>query len=83
MNVLEIISGAMLLLTSICIIVSQLLQETKNPGLSQSIGGGMNDSFFEKNSGRTREAKMKRITTVLAVIFFVLALVVNVISNMA
>lgn len=83
MSVIEIISGVMLLLTSVCIIVSQLMQETKNPGLSQSIAGGMNDSFFEKNSGRTREAKMKRITTVLAVVFFVLALAVNIISNMA
>lgn len=61
------------IIVSLAIIVAVILQESKSQGLSGAIAGGA-DSFFGKNKGRTVEAKLAKITKVLAVLFFVLAL---------
>lgn len=81
MSTLEIISGILLLISSIFIVVVTLLQETKQPGMNSAIGGGSNDSFYGKNSGRTREAMLIRVTRVMAAIFFVVTLLVNIVPR--
>lgn len=77
MGVVEIISGICLLIACTGIIVLQLMQETKQPGMNSAIGGGSNDSFFDKNSSRTKEATLKRMTKGMAIVFFVVTLLVN------
>ncbi|MBE6838851.1 MAG: preprotein translocase subunit SecG [Ruminococcus sp.] len=77
MSIYEIIGGAVLLLASVIIIIANLLQETKQPGLSSAIGGGSNESFYGKNSGRSREAKLVRFTGAMTVIFFIVTLALN------
>ena len=77
MSVWEIVSGVLLLISSIFIILVTLLQESKQQGMTPAIGGGSNDSFYGKNSGRSREAKLAKMTTVMAIIFFIVTLVVN------
>ena len=77
MSVWEIVSGVLLLISSIFIVLVTLLQESKQQGMTSAIGGGSNDSFYGKNSGRSREAKLAKMTTVMAIIFFVVTLVVN------
>ena len=77
MSVWEIVSGVLLLISSIFIILVTLLQESKQQGMTSAIGGGSNDSFYGKNSGRSREAKLAKLTTVMAIIFFIVTLVVN------
>ena len=79
MGTLEIVSGAILLAVSVIIVVVTLLQESKNPGMSSAIGGGSNDSFYGKNSGRSKEAKLAKFTTVMTIIFFVVTLAVNIV----
>ena len=48
--------------------------------MSQTISGSSSDSFYQKNAGRTKEAMLNKATVVAAVIFFVLAIAVNVIN---
>jgi len=79
MGVLEIISAIMLILSCVFIIVIVLMQETKR-GMSQAITGTNTDNYYQKNTGRTKEARLKRATKVAAAIFFVVTLAVNVIS---
>ena len=74
MAVHEIILGIILLLLSVAIIVLVLLQEGKSAGLSGAIAGGA-ETFFGKNKSRTMESKLVLITKIVAVSFFVLALV--------
>lgn len=62
--------GAVLILASIVIVVTVMLQQSQQQGLSGAIAGG-SDSFFEKNKGRTMEAKLAKITKLFTVIFFV------------
>lgn len=78
MGTLEIVGGVLLLIASVLIILIVLFQDSKDPGLSSAIQGGSADSYFGKNSSRTKEARMGRITKVCAIIFFVVTILVNV-----
>ena len=70
--------GGVLILSAIIIVVTVMLQQSKQQGLSGAIAGGA-DTFFDKNKGRTMEAKLAKITKIFASIFFVVALVASVI----
>ena len=74
MAVHEIILGIVLILLSVAIIVLVLLQEGKSAGLCGAIAGGA-ETFFGKNKSRTMESKLVLITKIIAISFFVLALV--------
>lgn len=76
MNWLTITLGVLLIIVCILIVLFVCLQESKDNGL-QGLGGGSSDSFFSRNKGKTIEAKLAKITTVLAVVFFVLVLAIN------
>ena len=65
--------GAILVFASVIIIVTVMLQQSKQQGLSGAIAGGA-DTFFDKNKGRTVEAKLSKITKIVAGVFFVVAL---------
>ena len=65
--------GAVLILSAIVIIIAVMLQQSQQQGLSGAIAGG-SDSFFDKNKGRTAEAKLAKITKIFAGIFLVCAL---------
>ncbi len=79
MSGVEIIAGILLILASLVIVLIVLVQESKEQGLTSAIGGGANDSFYGKNSGRTRDAKLSKFTKVAAIVFFIVTLVVNII----
>ena len=76
MNWLTITLGILLIIVSVLVILAICLQETKQDGL-QGLGSGSSDSFFSKNKGKTIEAKLIKITTILAIAFFVLVLCIN------
>ena len=79
MGIFEIISAIALILACVVITVVVLMQDSKS-NMSQAISGVSADNFFQKNAGRTKEAKLNKTCTVAAVVFFVLALVVNLIN---
>lgn len=65
--------GIVLVLSAVVIVVTVMLQQSKQQGLSGAIAGGA-DTFFEKNKGRTKEAFLAKITKIIAIVFFVVAL---------
>lgn len=71
--------GLMGILMLVCIIITilVLLQESKQNGLSGTISGAA-DSYWGKNKGRSMEGKLVMFTRILAVLFFVLAVVLNI-----
>ena len=77
MGILEIVSAICLILSCVFIIIMVLMQDSKK-GMSQAITGGSSDNFYQKNSGRSKEAKLARMTRTAAILFFVVTLVVNV-----
>ena len=69
-----------LLLSSIVLIVSILLQESKSDGLSGSIAGGA-EQLFGKRKSRGYDALLSRITTICAVVYIVASLAIVAIFN--
>ena len=75
----------MVIYVIICIVLAivVLSQEGKDASLTSSIsgaGGGFDNSYWGKNKGRSVEGTLERMTTIAAVLFIVLALVLNVVK---
>lgn len=66
----------LLLIASLALIVTILLQPGKNAGLSGSIAGGA-ESLFGKKRAKSYEAILSRITTISAVVFMLTALLLT------
>lgn len=71
---MKIIVTVMLLLASIVLIASILLQSGKSAGMSGEIAGGA-ESIWGKNKGRSFEGKLEKATTVSAIVFVVASLI--------
>lgn len=70
---MEIVLGIVLILASVFLIVAVLLQSSKSHRLSGTIAGGA-ETFFGKEKGRRIDKHITRITTILGIVFVVLAL---------
>ena len=79
MTALEIIIGSAILLACVIITIICMLQEQKPQNATSALTGASNDSFYDKNRGRTKEARLKKFTTILAVVFFVLILFMDIV----
>lgn len=64
------------IIVCLVLIAIVLFQSGKQAGLSGSIAGGA-ETFFGKNKARTWDSKLSKITSVLAILFMVLAVVIN------
>ncbi len=66
------------LFAAVCIILSAivLLQEGKSAGLTGAISGAA-ESYWGKNKGRSMEGRLEKMTKYLAIVFFILAIVLN------
>ncbi|MFG6325946.1 MAG: preprotein translocase subunit SecG [Lachnospiraceae bacterium] len=67
-------------IVSLALVVLVLMQEGKSAGLTGSING-MADTYWGKNKGRSLEGKLVKITRILVIVFFVLAIVLNMINK--
>lgn len=77
MEILRNILTVIFIFDSAVLVVLVLMQEGKSAGLG-AIGGGSSDTYWGKNKGRSREAKLARGTKILAILFIVLAAVLNI-----
>ena len=75
MGVLRIILTVIFILDCIGLTVIVLLQEGKSAGLGTISGAA--ESYWGKNKGRSMEGAMVKITRVMAVLFMLLAIVLN------
>ena len=71
----RIIITVVFIIVSIALAGIVLMQEGKNSGLSAL--SGVADTYWGKNKGRSMEGVLIKITTVLAVIFMVLSILLN------
>lgn len=60
----------------IALVIVVMLQESKSNGLTGTVGG-MADTYWGKNKGRSMEGTLEKFTTFAAVAFMVLAIVLN------
>ena len=76
MAVVKVLLSIIYVVLGIAISVVILMQEGKSNGLGSAIGG-MADSYWSKNKGRSMEGTLVKVTRVLAVLFILLALALN------
>ncbi|MCP1103553.1 preprotein translocase subunit SecG [Aequitasia blattaphilus] len=76
MGILKTILLIIFAIDCIALILLVLMQEGKQQGLG-SLGGMTDSTFWGQNKGRSMEGNLARITTFLAVLFIVLAAVLN------
>ncbi len=79
MTAVEIIIGIAVILVSLVIIAVVLLQQGHRAGINGAISGGA-DTFLSKNKARTFDATLSRWTKYIAILFFVLSIVANIIA---
>lgn len=63
-------------LVCITLTVIVLMQEGKSAGLTGAISGAA-DTYWGKNKGRSMEGALEKFTKILAVLFIVLSVVLN------
>ena len=76
-DTLRIVLMGIFLLVCIFLRIVVLMQESKQNGLSGAISGAA-DTYWGKNKGRSMEGKLVTITKVLAVLFVVIAIILNI-----
>ena len=75
MAVLKTILTIALVIICIALTVLILMQEGKSAGLGAIAGAS--DTYWSKNKGKSKESVMKKITVVLGILYFVLALLLS------
>lgn len=71
---MELVVKIFLILASLVLIASILLQSGKSAGMSGEIAGGA-ESIWGKNKGRSFEGKLEKLTSASAVIFVIASLI--------
>ena len=75
MQILRTILTILFVIECIALTVVVLMQEGKSQGLGAIAGAA--DTYWGKNKGRSMEGGLVKATTVMGVLFFVLAVVLN------
>lgn len=75
MDTLRLLLTVLYVVICIALIVVVLMQEGKSGGLGALNGSG--ETYWGKNKGRSLEGKLETITKILATLFIVISLVIN------
>lgn len=76
MAVLRVIVTVLYVLICIALVTVVLFQESKSQGLAGSING-IAETYWGKNKGRSMEGALEKSTKILAALFIVLSVVLN------
>lgn len=79
MSALDIIIGILVLIVSIVVVAVVLLQQGHRSGINGAISGAA-DTFLSKTKARTADAQLARVTKFIALGFFVLVFLANLIG---
>ena len=73
----KVLLMGLFILVCIAITIVVLMQESKQNGLSGAISGAA-DTYWGKNKGRSMEGKLVTFTKILAVLFVIIAIILNI-----
>lgn len=78
MQIVRGILTAVYIVIALIVIVLALIQSKDDSGLSSTITGSSTNNFYEKNKGRTKEGKQKRLMIISSVVFGILTIVLGI-----
>ena len=83
---MQILKGILIVIDIILafsVIILVMLQRKDDQGLSGTITGAAANNFLDlnsnKNKGRTREGKLKRMTIILGIVFVIVTVALNIV----
>ena len=76
---LNTIIGVLLIIMAVFLVISVLMQSSKDHRHGVTVAGGA-ETFFGKNKGKSLDAMFNKLTTVVAVIFVLLVIVLYVVQ---
>lgn len=79
METLNTILSVIQVVLAVGVTILILMQQGKRAGLSGAIGGGA-ETFFGKNKASSMDAKLNKITVILAVVLCVTTLLLNIVK---
>ena len=77
MQVLKVILIIADIILALAVVILVMLQSKDDQGASGTITGGASNNFLDKNKGRTREGKLKRMTVILGIAFAIVTVALN------
>lgn len=72
--IVAVVIRILLIIASLVLIASILLQSGKSAGMSGEIAGGA-ESLWGKNKGKSYEGKLEKATAIAAIVFVVASLI--------
>lgn len=82
MSVIRTILTVIYFVIALVVIILALIQTKDDSGLSQTITGSSTNNFYEKNKGRTKEGKQKRMMIISSIVFGILTIVLGILYLM-
>ena len=79
MNTLTIIVAILDVIVCIALIALVIMQEGDSKGMGAISGGS--DTFYGKTKGRSKEAMLKKLTSVTAILFAVLTVILYLLAG--
>ena len=83
MQVLKIILIIVDIILALGTILFVMMQRKDDQGMSGAITGGASNNFLDKNKGRTKEGKLKRITIIFGIAFAIVTIALNIVYPLA
>ena len=83
MQILKTILIIVDIILALGVIILVMLQRKDDQGMSGAITGAAANNFLDKNKGRTREGKLKRMTITFSVAFAVVTVILNMVYPLA
>ncbi len=80
MGTLNIVLAILLFVSAIFLIIAVLVQSGKDKGTGV-ITGGSSETYFGRNKNKSKEKKLALITTIVAIIFVILAILVYILQD--
>lgn len=78
---MELAISIVMLIVSLFLIITILLQSGASNNMSGALVGGAAESFFGKNKAKGMDGMLSRITVVAAILFIVGSLLLNIITQ--
>ena len=82
MEIIKTILTVIYFIVALAVIILATIQTKDDSGLSSTITGSSTNNFYEKNKGRTKEGKQKRMMVISSIVFGVLTLVLGILYLM-
>lgn len=83
MQILKYILIVVDIILALAVVVLVMLQRNDDKGASGTITGAAANNYLDKNKGRTREGKLKRMTILFGIAFAIITIALNIVYPLA